>query len=250
VKRVQYDRIADRYLRVDPDPIHRYAVVPTVLEMAGDVAGRAAIDLACGSGMFCRLLKERGARRVVGIDISSRQIALARAENRERGIEYREMSADAADGKFGPEFDLATAVFLLHYSESEAKLRRMVGAIFRILKPGGRFAGIVQNPDLQFFEGVRYRRRFRRPGGGPVRDGEKVFLEIHGDKGKLCEFYYFHWSRKVYEAAFAAAGFPGLDWVPLRVDPAGNPGYGRDVLEPFEKNPNLIGLTAVKAPER
>jgi len=248
MKPVQYDRIADSYLRVNPDPIHRYAVVPTVGKMAGDVAGRSVIDLACGSGVFCRLLKGKGARRVVGIDISSRQIALARAQSRDPGIEYRQMAAGEADEIFGEDFDLATAVFLLHYSDSKAKLRRMVRAIFRILKPGGRFAGIIQNPDLRFFEGINYRRRFRRTGSGRVRDGEKFFLEIYGEKAKLCEFYYFHWSRKAYEAAFAAAGFPGLDWVPLRVEPAGYPRYGRDVLEPFEKNPNLLGLTSVKPP--
>ncbi len=246
MKHVQYDRIADNYLRVNRDPIHRYAVVPTVIRMAGNVAGRSVIDLACGSGIFCRLLEERGAGRVVGIDISSRQIDLARSETREPEIEYRKVAAGEVDEKFGPEFDLATAVFLFHYSDSEAKLRRMVRAIFRILKPGGRFAGIVQNPDLKFFEGVNYRRRFRRTGDGRIQDGEKIFLEILGEKGKLCEFYYFHWSRKVYEAAFAAAGFPNLDWVPLRVDPAGRRRYGRDVLNPFERNPNLIGLTAVK----
>ncbi|MGH7449838.1 MAG: class I SAM-dependent methyltransferase [bacterium] len=53
-----------------------------VLELLRDQAGKAALDLACGSGRYLATLIERGAAPVIGLDISSEMLARARMNSR------------------------------------------------------------------------------------------------------------------------------------------------------------------------
>ena len=114
---------------------------------------------------------------MVGIDVSARQIALARERTRDGGIDYRALAAADIGREFGPEFDLVTGVFLLNYAESLLGLIKMLTAIAGALREGGRFAGITQSPRFRFYRGIRFQRRFRRQTAGPTRDGEKFFID-------------------------------------------------------------------------
>ena len=51
---------------VEHDPI-----IPSMLEIIGEVAGLDVLDAGCGEGYLSRILAERGAT-VTGIDISAR----------------------------------------------------------------------------------------------------------------------------------------------------------------------------------
>jgi malonyl-CoA O-methyltransferase len=50
-----------------------------VLAMMPDIANSAVLDLACGSGRYLRILAQRGAAHVVGIDCSWAMLSQARA---------------------------------------------------------------------------------------------------------------------------------------------------------------------------
>jgi len=62
----------------------------TLLEALPDLAGRAVLVVGCGDGRYPRLLREKGARRVVGVDADQVLIAAAqREEERDPvGISY------------------------------------------------------------------------------------------------------------------------------------------------------------------
>lgn len=49
-----------------------------LLEACGDVTGLRILDSGCGEGRFCRLLVERGAGFVLGVDTCEPMIAAAR----------------------------------------------------------------------------------------------------------------------------------------------------------------------------
>src|SRR4030081_3889804 len=51
-----------------------------------DVRNRAVIELGCGTAYFGAWLKRRGARRVVGVDITPAQLETARVMNAEFGL--------------------------------------------------------------------------------------------------------------------------------------------------------------------
>jgi malonyl-CoA O-methyltransferase len=50
---------------------------PAMLALLPEMAERSALDLACGSGRYLTKLIERGARRAVGLDLSSSMLARA-----------------------------------------------------------------------------------------------------------------------------------------------------------------------------
>ena len=110
--------------------------------LPASLVGKRVLDFGCGFGYFAREMRARGAREVVGIDLSERMLQAARARTDDQGIVYRR--ADLAH--FQPDiagFDLVLSSLMLHY------LADYLGAVRRIaacLAPGGRFAFSVEHP--------------------------------------------------------------------------------------------------------
>jgi SAM-dependent methyltransferase len=101
------------------------------LDLLDPQRGERILDVGCGEGTLAKKIAERGAT-VLGIDNSPEMIAAARAN----GIDAVLM--DAADMPFSCEFDAAFSNATLHWVLEKEQAAR---AIFRALKPGGRFAG-------------------------------------------------------------------------------------------------------------
>ena len=122
-KSAQYDRIAQQYGDSKQSDVVTYIESPTFFGMLGDVTGLAVLDLACGDGFYTRQLKDRGAARVVGVDVSAEMIALAEKQEslESKGIEY--LCADVATLPDLGAFDVVTAAFLLHYSGPKSPLQ-------------------------------------------------------------------------------------------------------------------------------
>ena len=103
---------------------------------------KRVLDLGCGLGYFAREARARGARRVVGVDLSERMLQEARAHTDDAGISYIRASLE----DFEPEaesFDLVVSSLALHYIADYPRLVRRVAAC---LVPGGRFAFSVEHP--------------------------------------------------------------------------------------------------------
>src|SRR4051794_36104554 len=102
-----YDEIAEWYdgwvgdHSMSDDPYFR-----AVEALIGDVAGQRICDLACGQGRVARHLTDQGAS-VVGIDLSTRLLAIARRheETTPRGIEYIHADVQRLDGAMFAPFD-------------------------------------------------------------------------------------------------------------------------------------------------
>jgi SAM-dependent methyltransferase len=101
------------------------------LDLLDPQRGERILDVGCGEGTLTKKIVERGAA-VLGIDNSPEMIAAARAA----GIDA--LLFDAADMQFFGEFDAAFSNATLHWVLEKEQAAR---AIFRALKPGGRFAG-------------------------------------------------------------------------------------------------------------
>src|SRR3954453_7620755 len=56
---------------------HQHVVLPGAIRLLAPQAGQRLIDIACGQGVLCRLLRDRGAE-VTGIDAAEPLIAAAR----------------------------------------------------------------------------------------------------------------------------------------------------------------------------
>lgn len=83
--------------REGTNPTRNGLIDPPMLEACGDVRGLSILDCGCGEGRFCRILVERGARYVMGLDLCEPMIEAARELQCERD-EYR--IADVQDLSF------------------------------------------------------------------------------------------------------------------------------------------------------
>ncbi len=99
-----------------------------------DVAGRDTVELGCGTAYWSAWLARRGARPT-GVDISPRQLANARAFQREFGLEFPLVEADAEDV---PLPDGCCDVVLSEYGASIwCDPYRWLPEAVRLLRPGG-----------------------------------------------------------------------------------------------------------------
>jgi SAM-dependent methyltransferase len=53
---------------------------PSMRSLLPDMHGSRSLDLGCGFGWFCRWAREHGAAQVLGLDVSERMLARARAD--------------------------------------------------------------------------------------------------------------------------------------------------------------------------
>jgi trans-aconitate methyltransferase len=101
------------------------------LDLLDPQPGERILDVGCGDGTLTRKIIERRAT-VLGVDNSPEMIEAARA----KGIDAVLVAAE--DIACTSEFDAAFSNATLHWVLEKERAAR---AIFRALKPGGRFAG-------------------------------------------------------------------------------------------------------------
>ncbi|MBB1488601.1 amino acid adenylation domain-containing protein [Oceanospirillum sediminis] len=243
----QYDGIAKQFQQIKDSPINRHVVDYTFFNLINNLGdNKKILDLACGEGSVCRQLKQRGARHVVGVDISSAMISLARQKekNESPAIEY--ICQDIlALGKIG-DFDLVVASFLLNYAKTEAQLVKMCQVAFDNLNSGGCFILINENfeqlPDkFQGYERYGYTKKITEP----WQDGSVITYTI-SDGDNEFDFNGYYWGKDIYQSAFKIAGFNKVELYGLSCSPQGINEYGSAFWQNLIDNPPFIGIIARK----
>ncbi len=151
--RAYYDAFAQRY-EAQRDGRSRYHDLLDDLEVelaAPYVADRTVLEVGCGTGLLLRRLALVAAR-ATGVDLSPGMLAHARA----RGLDVRE--GTATDLPFADaSFDVAVSFKTLPHVPD---LRRALGEMARVVRPGGTLIVELYNPKSARF----LAKRFLRPG--------------------------------------------------------------------------------------
>jgi len=235
-----YDTIAQDYKRAKLQPWRHYIESFTLMGLVGGLAGKSVVDVACGEGYYTRLLRQRGAAKVVGIDLSERMVQLALAQEAENplGVEY--LIGDGKSLALEEEYDLAVAAYLLNYAQNREELEAMCRGIAGCLKPGGRFVTVNTNPRLDFRSAPSYRKYgFETTIGRELRDGAPITWTFFLDGGSFSiENYYL--DAAAHEAAFRSAGFREVRWHRPRLSPQGELASDRDGWASFLGSPPVI----------
>jgi ubiquinone/menaquinone biosynthesis C-methylase UbiE len=120
---------------------HRHVVLPGTMRLLSVRARERVVDVACGQGVLCRLLAERGAE-TTGID-SAEPLIRAAIERGPPDIRYH--VGDVRELNFLPEasFDAAACVLAIQNIHPIGPVFRGVA---RLLVGGGRFVVVMMHP--------------------------------------------------------------------------------------------------------
>lgn len=115
---------------------------PTTRTMLPEISGKRILDLGCGLGWVCRWMREQGAVSVLGIDLSTNMIEMAKKKTNDPSIQYRIEDLETLNL---PEasFDLAFSSLTFHYIKD---FKRLVQNIHLSLAPGGSFIFTIEHP--------------------------------------------------------------------------------------------------------
>ncbi|MDI4633402.1 class I SAM-dependent methyltransferase [Pelomonas sp. V22] len=135
--RAAYDRWADSYPPL-PHNALMLAEQSAMLELLPPMAGQCALDLACGTGRYSRLLAQRGASSVIACDFSPGMLghaspALQRVRADMMYLPFRTAS-----------FDLVLAGLAVGHAPD---LGRWLEGVAAVLKPGGHLLYSDFHPD-------------------------------------------------------------------------------------------------------
>ena len=127
---------------------HRHVVLPGTLRLLNPAAGERILDVACGQGVLCRQIRERGALPT-GVDAAPELIRAARERTGE-GIEYH--VGDARDLAFLPAETFAAASCVLAIQNIHP-FQPVLTGIARALAAGGCAVLVMMHPA---FRGPKY----------------------------------------------------------------------------------------------
>lgn len=222
-----------------------FPLLDDTLKSLGPWEGRSVLDLACGTGIGklegvrartagttsltrgllvigLREMKKLGATTLVGVDISSEMLEVAKATGgTESGFHLHHADCSQPLTHLGLQeasFDLVIGMWLLNYPESSAQMKGMWENISQYLKPGGegKFVGIIQNQDT--FHPTSMQGKMSVYGAQetnvvPLENGEGVRMHVEFDTVPKVEFDTFVLKKEILEGEAEKAGIKRLRYV-------------------------------------
>jgi len=223
----QFDSLAALYENMATWPFRRDIETPSVLEAIGDVRGMDVLDFGCGDGTYARLLKQRGARRVVGFDEAEGMLEHARQrEKRDAlGIEF----ISNLDTRLANQFDLVLGVYVLPYASDRQALLRMCADMKMLLRTDGRLVTLPIHPQYVADPAYYAPYGFSMTQTPAHKDGGDLRLDLfHSNyKGSVTAWY---WSAASLDDAMRRAGFRQI----IHQNPAPK------ALQPIERAPEFL----------
>jgi SAM-dependent methyltransferase len=123
--------------------------VDRALKMLRPAGGERILDLACGSGRHALELQRQGFS-VVGADISSELIEIARQQASDQGLQTTFVEGDLRELDFEEEFDIVLNLNdgAIGYLETDEENHRTFEVISKALRSGGQ--NLIQLPNVLY----------------------------------------------------------------------------------------------------
>lgn len=241
----QFDELAALYEETAEWAFRKYCEIPSALDSLGDVSGLSILDFGCGSGFYARILKKRGAKEVVGYDISPGMISYARRrEEKERcGVVYVDDKNDIPERHF----DLVVSIYTLPYASTVSDLMGLCNDMVFPIIPGGRLVTLPLHPDYSL------KKSYYRPYGIdlissssiPRGDGAPLTLHLcHPPYDNFVTAYY--WSRKTLVDVLQKQGLKSIEWKDFHVTDEGKEILGNNFWAAYQERPHSIILSGKK----
>mgnify|MGYP006290405305 CR=1 FL=1 len=239
----QYDKIVKGYEEATKRPLREYAYKPTIEHYLGsNVKGKKVLDLACGEGISTRIIKDLGAKEVVGIDESEEQIKKAKLKDPNSNyLVGNVINDDFSDlGKF----DIITSMLFNTYIPTEKDLDNFFSNVANHLVKGGYF--YILSPDLDSLKdgcnsyGIKIEKTRNN-------DNSRILNLSDFDGNLFCQAQVYYLPKSIYEKLFRKTGF-NATWYKGIVSQKGIEKYGREFWNDYLQNPvyNIIKAKLIK----
>ncbi|MBG9987309.1 class I SAM-dependent methyltransferase [Facklamia sp. DSM 111018] len=167
--------------------------IPSLLSVLPELKGKSILDLGCGFGDHCKKFVDKGAKKVVGIDISKKMLEIASKENSSSKISYLNMPIESIE-TLNEEFDIVISSLAFHYVEDYGKL---IKDIFSLLNEDGYLIFSQEHPlNTCHSAGNRWTKN---------QNGEKIYANLsnYGIEGEReCVWFVDH--VKKYHRTFSS----------------------------------------------
>lgn len=248
-KQTDWGDVADWYDQLvgeSGSEYHRHVVLPGTLKLLDAKPGQKVLDLACGQGVLCRILRQRGVEPT-GIDASRELIKSAR----DRGpADIRYEVGDARDTSFLPasHFDCAACVLAI---QNIHPIQPVFEGAARTLKPTGRLVIVMMHPHFRGAkethwgwddkQKVQYRRvdRYLIPRKSPI--------VAHPGKSEQTYTWTFHKPLEIYVKSLRNAGLlldAMEEWTSHKLSDSGPRASAENVAR--KEIPMFMAIRAVK----
>ena len=127
-------------LRKNPDSANLLEEKPALFMLSPHLSGKRVLDLGCGYGENCAEFSMRGAKNVIGIDISQKMLDVAKKENPD--IEFICMDMNDLSSLEG-EYDIVFSSLAIHYIQD---LKTLALSVYKLLNNGGYFIFSQEHP--------------------------------------------------------------------------------------------------------
>lgn len=141
---------------------------PILLEMLPDLYDKSILDIGCGMGQHAKQYSEKGAKSILGIDISCRMLKYARENFYANNITYRQMAMEDI-GSLNQKFDLVTSSLVFDYAENFDELMR---SIYGIMTDDAVFVFSMSHPMATAYDG-------QYPRYTSSMSGERLYANIN-----------------------------------------------------------------------
>ena len=241
----EFNKIARRYKNAATNNVLRhYSFVPTFLRLLRKIKRSTVLVLACGEGFYARFIKQEGAVKVVGVDVSSKMIFLARQEEKAKPLGIKYFNYDVKKFPKIGNFDLVTATFLLCFADSKENLLKMCKNIYKNLKKGGKFTSINNNPLIPLKFDKKYNLTIK--GKKHLKEGDILMVTIYKGDKKICSFKNYFWKKETYNQALRQAGFKIIKWHKPIIAKEGFKKFGRDFWKQYLNKSPFMAIECIK----
>lgn len=182
-----YDKLATKYSKSDRKPDKKYSILPTVLKLAGPLKGKIIMDLGCGDGFFAKQFSMLGAKHVIGIDKSKKQITLAQKTKNTR-ISY--ILADIFNDPL-PKADIINSPFVLNYAQNVSELSQYFQILHKSLNKKGKIILLHDLPNGGDLRKFGARKRLSKNA-----DGAQIKIDLYNQNKHICTLFSNYFKQK------------------------------------------------------
>ncbi|HOX61199.1 MAG TPA: class I SAM-dependent methyltransferase [Candidatus Magasanikbacteria bacterium] len=182
-----YNKLATKYSKSDHKPDKKYSILPTVLKLAGSLKGKTVMDLGCGDGFFAKQFSLLGAKHVIGIDKSKKQITLAK-KTKDTKISY--ILADIFKDPL-PKADIINSPFVLNYAQDASGLSQYFQILHKSLNKKGKIILLHDLPN-----GSNLRKFGAKKMLTKNTDGAQIKIDLYNQNKHICTLFSTYFKQK------------------------------------------------------